>query len=129
MQLKTSRIAFAIEDTDGQHYSPPRVVVTLTIDDALAGAPPITDLRLLAPEAAATQPRRARQRFIMTAPSLGDEQIHIVPCKDCVRLLWVDRAGGVLESVVCTPGALAEAVGGLLQWSKRTEALWSERVD
>ena len=125
MQLKTSRIAFAIEDTNGKRHSQPRVVVTLTADDASVG--PIAELQnAMTTIAAASAPPTRRMSL---TPSLSDEQLHIVPCRDCVRLLWVDRAGGVLEGVVLSPGALAEAIGGLLLWSRRTETVWSQHVD
>ena len=129
MQLKTSRIAFAIEDKSGKRYSQPRVVVTLTVDDVTYGGgdegTPITELTPEV-ERVVSQPRAQRMplSFIQT---LGDEKLHLVPCKDCVRLLWVDRAAGVLESVVVSPGAFEEAVRGLLLWCKQTEKVWSKQ--
>jgi hypothetical protein len=124
MRLKTSRIAFAIEDTSGKRHSQPRVVVTLTADDA--GVAPIDEVQRAIDEVVATAPPT---KFMPLTPSLSDERLHVIPCKDCVRLLWVDRAGGVLEAVVCSPGALAEGISGLLSWSKRTESVWSKHVD
>jgi hypothetical protein len=132
MQLKTSRIAFAIEDKSGKRYLQPRVVVTLTVDDVTYGGgedgTPITELRQEVEQVLESQPRAQRMplSFVQT---LGDEKLHIVPCKDCVRLLWVDRAAGVLESVVVSPGAFNEAVRGLLLWCKQTEHVWSKHVD
>ncbi len=101
MQLKTSRIAFAIEDKSGKRYLQPRVVVTLTVDDVIVGGAddqrtPITELRHEVEQVVASQ----TERHPMPLPflqTLADEKVHVVslqrlretvvgrPCCGCAR--------------------------------------------
>lgn len=118
MQLKTSRIVFATKTAgaDGvESHSAPRIVISLAADDPQPNAP----------SAEETAPRQ-RAPIIR---SFADVKAHIVPCRDCKRLLWVDRGSGIMQGVFHSVGAFDEAIRALGNWGKNMESHWVDQAD
>lgn len=61
--------------------------------------------------------------------TLHDVKVHVVPCSDCIRLLWVDRKTGIMQGVFLSQGAVEEAMRALASWGLHWEPLWRRNAD
>ena len=61
--------------------------------------------------------------------SISDVKAHVVRYGDCSMLLWFDRVGRQVQSILLSKDAVDDTLKALARWCKYLEPSWRARAD